>query len=446
MRGPFSTPITPLPGSLFHADPHSWFICWYDDGGGRRSPRVCRKATGVIDREGDGSPPQSAIDALADHYAGWRSPVEAAPDEVLVENLLADWLLHVEKVNSDPIRSAHCVKQWLTFFDIERKAGRITRGPYVCDIKQKLCRRFIEWRQSHVGSRRLSHVSGATISRDLAALRAALRFAWKNEVIPAAPFVPEIEKSEKSAPKDLVYTPEQVARLLEVASATPERAHVHLFTMIMLSTIGRAEATLELDRDKKQIRDGLIYFLEPGKAQTGKRRSIVPIAPTLRPWLGEGTGKVIQYRTSKFDAETGEWQEIVKPTNSIRTAFAKCLIEAGICEPERDAQGDVIMLPPRSKLGETETRPKMRAIGSVNTLRHTASTEMHRRGVPEAQIDLAAGHAGVGTNKKNYRHLRPDYLAELIDGVEAFWADVGKHTDAHIHPSIPAGSARRTAC
>jgi putative chitinase len=23
MRGPFSTPITPLPGSLFHADPHS---------------------------------------------------------------------------------------------------------------------------------------------------------------------------------------------------------------------------------------------------------------------------------------------------------------------------------------------------------------------------------------------------------------------------------------
>ncbi len=25
MRGPFSTPITPLPGSLFHADPHLAF-------------------------------------------------------------------------------------------------------------------------------------------------------------------------------------------------------------------------------------------------------------------------------------------------------------------------------------------------------------------------------------------------------------------------------------
>ena len=24
MRGPFSTPITPLPGSLFHADPQRW--------------------------------------------------------------------------------------------------------------------------------------------------------------------------------------------------------------------------------------------------------------------------------------------------------------------------------------------------------------------------------------------------------------------------------------
>ena len=53
-------------------------------------------------------------------------------------------------------------------------------------------------------------------------------------------------------------------------------------------------------------------------------------------------------------------------------------------------------------------------------------------GVSEAQIETAAGHRGEGTNKKNYRHLRPDYLAELIAGVETYWAKVGEHTTAHL--------------
>jgi hypothetical protein len=74
----------------------------------------------------------------------------------------------------------------------------------------------------------------------------------------------------------------------------------------------------------------------------------------------------------------------------------------------------------------------MRGRGSPNTLRHTISTHLHAYGVPEAQIDMAAGHAGEGTNKRNYRHLRPEYLKEFIEGVEAFWREVGKYTTAHL--------------
>lgn len=74
-------------------------------------------------------------------------------------------------------------------------------------------------------------------------------------------------------------------------------------------------------------------------------------------------------------------------------------------------------MPPRRKLGETEPRPDMVALATPNTLRHTAPTEMHTRGVPEAQIDAAAGHAPIGTGQRNYRHLRPDYLREMIDGL-----------------------------
>jgi len=74
---------------------------------------------------------------------------------------------------------------------------------------------------------------------------------------------------------------------------------------------------------------------------------------------------------------------------------------------------------------------------------------MHRRGVPEAQIDAAAGHSGTGTNKRHYRHLRPEYLRDFIDGVEAFWADVAEFTKVHLQsqndPKIIDLGARRGA-
>lgn len=415
----------------YRAERDEWCICWYDDGGPGRSRRTCRKATGICGRGEDDQPPQAAQDALADHYAEWRKPVEQAPKEALVEGLMADWLLHVEKTDSDPVRAGNCITQWLEFFETERRSGRITRGPYVSDVTRALCQRYIDWRKIQPGKTIGSKISGATISRELAALRASLRWAWQNEVIASAPFIPDIDQKDKPGPKDMIYTPEQIARLLEAAMRIEERRHVHLFIMIMLSTHGRGEAILELDADT-QIRDGLIYFNAPGRAQTKKRRSIVPIAPTLAPWLEGAEGKVIQYRTQRWNEAADAWETITKPTSSIKTAFEACLVEAGICEQAVDAEGNAIWLEPRRKLGESSRRPKLVGIGSPNTLRHTISTELHTLGVPEAQIDAAAGHAGTGTNKRNYRHLRPGYLKEFVAGVEDYWAKVGQFTTAHL--------------
>lgn len=353
---------------------------------------------------------------------------------------MADWLeRHVAEHNADPGRTAICVSHWLDFFASERKAGRLTRDPVVKDIDKPLVDRFIK--------RRLAQrISPATISRELAALRAPLTWAWKAGLIESAPFVQDVAK--KAPPKELTYSPEQVARLLEAAYRLPERRHVHLFIMIMLSTHGRGEAILELHSD--QIANGLINFNAPGRAQTKKRRSIVPIAPTLAPWLDGIEGKVIRYRApiapEKWaDADVPEYFE--RDCYSIKTAFEACLIEAGICEQAFDADGKPLTLPARAKLGETKPRPKLVGIGNPNTLRHTISTEMHRRGVDERQIDAAAGHASRGTNKKNYMHLRPDYLNGFIAGVEEYWAEVGQHTRAHLRsqcdPKIVSIASRR---
>jgi integrase len=263
----------------YRADRDDWRICWYDDGAGTRGRSTRRKSTGIGGGDPN-NPPPKAEDALADHYAAWRKPVAEPNEQASVENLIADWLLeHVDPNLNDPGRYAASVVHWLRFFENQRKAGFLTGGPVVSDIKNALVDRFVEMRRSE-------GVTAHTISRDIAALRQALNWNWKNERIAAAPFIADVKG--KAPPRELVYTPAQVAALLEAAMSSPEREHVHLYTMIALSTHGRSEAILELDAG--QVQGGLIYFNAPGRVQSKKRRSIVPIAPTLAPWLKDRTG------------------------------------------------------------------------------------------------------------------------------------------------------------
>ncbi|MBJ6122944.1 tyrosine-type recombinase/integrase [Sphingomonas mollis] len=406
----------------YRADRDDWAICWYVDGTDGRGRRTCRKSLG-IGGGNTGQPPKAAQDALAEHYLSNQKPVEAPIAQVYVEKLMADWLIeHAQPNLADPVRYANGVAHWLQFFAEERSAGRLSGPPTVADINSALVERFHAWRVQQ-------GVSGHTIARDTAALRQPLNWAWKRNMIASAPFVPDVKN--KGEPRDVVYSVEQVAQLLEAAWSLRDRQHIHMFAMIMLSTNARVEAVLDLDKDK-QVRDGLIHFNAPGRQQTKKRRSIVPICPTLAPWLELYQGRAIQWQKRHVDRDTGEpWFEYL-PTDSIKNAFNKTLVAAGICQQALDGDGKPVWLPPRHKLGETVPRPKLIGLGSPNTLRHTTSTEMHRRGVPEAQIETAAGHRGTGTNNRHYRHLRPEYLTQFIDGVESFWADVGKLTKAHL--------------
>ncbi len=217
------------------------------------------------------------LDALADHYLASQAPVTAPFKVVYVEKLMADWLLQHAQVHlSDPVRYANGVSHWQAFFAVEQSSGRLLGPPTVADINSVLMERFHTWHAAQ-------GVSTSTIARDTAALRQPLNWAWKKRnLIPSAPFVPD--PRNKSEPRELVYTVDQVAAFLEAAWALEERRHIHMFTMIMLSTNARVEAALELDKDT-QHRGGLLYFNAPGRAQTKKRRSIVLVCPTLAPWL-----------------------------------------------------------------------------------------------------------------------------------------------------------------
>ncbi|WP_336961351.1 hypothetical protein [Sphingobium aquiterrae] len=66
------------------------------------------------------------------------------------------------------------------------------------------------------------------VNRDLKALRGSLSHGWKNELITSMPFVHDVDPKDRAKPRNLVYTPERVAALLEVAARREDRHHVPL--------------------------------------------------------------------------------------------------------------------------------------------------------------------------------------------------------------------------
>jgi integrase len=412
----------------YRADRDDWSICWLE----ARTTR--RRSTGIGGGAPD-SPPDAAHQALANHYlehkAGTRAAAPEAPGEVLLGDITERWLTgHVAEL-AEGGRYAMSVLVLDRFWEHLRAQGRLPEPLTVSAVTSSIVDQFVAFRRGE-------GVSAPTISRDLAALRGPINWALRENIIAAAPRIKDVKGKEKR--KELEWSIEQVAAILEAAWAAEERRHVHLFALINLSTHGRAEAILELDADT-QIRDGLIYFNAPGRLQTRKRRSIVPICPTLAPWLDGMTGKVIRYRvpTSKKTRSAGGPDFYERPTADIGNAFASTLVAAHMLQPELklarhavDERGQKVWLPPRKKLGEVDCRPKLVAIGSPNTLRHSIHTWHQRQGVPQAQIDAAAGHSSEQGSGANYTHLRPSYLKDFIDSTEAFWAAVGEHTDVHL--------------
>jgi integrase len=376
-------------------DTSTWFICWLDNSAaenvsadGRRGRAVTRrKATGIGGGEGD-RPPQEALDALARHHLEFGQERIVEKDAAIVENIIADWLQYHVAGLSAPERYVQSTAFILEFFDMETRAGRLPRPVRVADISPGLVGRFIIWR-------RKAGVGGHTISRDLAALRGPLNWAWRNHKIDRAPFIADVPAAQKAPPRDRVLTMAEVGLILDACAAHPYREHVALFVIIMLATAGRPDAVLELRSD--QIADGLIDFNRPGEAQTRKRRPVVPVARQLAPWLVGVSGKVIRY-----SAITKDGTILRRDTASIKTAWTQITAELGI---------------------EGAT-PK--------TLRHTMLTYLARKGVPKEQRQAIAGHLPQDTTGRNYEHLTPDYLRDAIRVVEGYFEELSAFTLAHL--------------
>ena len=324
-----------------------------------------------------------------------------ASDVQAVTSLMDEWLKHHVATLAAPDRYRYSVDRWKGFFKEEHRLGRLRATPTVADLTPELQGRFRD-------ARAAAGVGGHTISRDLAALRGALGWARKHQMIDRAPFISDLPLHSRGRPRDRLLTFKEIAAIIDECVGRPEREHLIRFIMIELGTAGRPQAVLELTDGNINLERNLIDPNQPGRIHARKRRAIVPIANAVRPWVVGVVGKLVTYKVPMsrhrvFSEAAAIWE---RETKSIKTVWNNTCQAAGV----------------------TGATPK--------TLRHTMLTWLAARGVPAEQRQMIAGHSPHGTTARNYEHLSPDYLETAIIEVDAFFAELRKHTSAIDHPPL----------
>ena len=185
-----------------------------------------------------------------------------------------------------------------------------------------------------------------------------------------------------------VETRRQILALHDVAAlfdaATTD--HFRLWLMVAFGTAARPGAILQLKTDQIDLAHRLIDFNPVGRAQTKKRRPVLPICDALLPWLRNlEPGFVIRW---KRDQE--------EPIKHIQTAF--------------DA---------------ARTRAKFSPAITPYSIRHTVAVELRKRGVPMAEVAGFLGHKMERfATTEIYARYAPDFRGAAVRAIDDFFREL----------------------
>ena len=216
----------------------------------------------------------------------------------------------------------------------------------------------------------------ATINRELAVLNAAIHHAVKARRI-TADEAPTIDALGAPPAKDRWLTHDEADRLLTAAlegrAGHGRLPRVYRFIAIALATASRRSAILELKRDQVDMERGTIRLNPAGRAQTKKRRPLVPISDDLRPIME----RIMRECITDY---------LMDHPGAVRTAFDNACDRAGL-------------------KGVTP-----------HTLRHTWATWAAQAGVDMWMIAGVLGDS-MATVVKNYAHHSPEHLRAAVNSV-----------------------------
>lgn len=227
-------------------------------------------------------------------------------------------------------------------------------------IDRPLCR-------SYAVQRRAAGASDGTIIKELATLRAALR--WHDKHTPAT-----FELPASPPPMDRYLTREQYRAFREASKQTP---HLHLFVVLAYTTAGRASAVLELTWDRIDFERGAIRLGLGDRRRKG--RATPPIHPSALQLLTDAKAAAL----TPYVVEYGG-RRVLK----VRTAFDAAAARAGLpwCTP--------------------------------HVLRHSAAVHMAEGGVPMEEISQYLGHSSTAITERVYARFSPSYLRRAGSALE----------------------------
>ena len=338
----------------------TWHRTWFD-AGARQTRRV---SLGTEDF-------QEAGERLVAWIVANERPEKGARDQVLIDVLLINyWNDHAQHLPS-------AKTQWQGILCWQEFWGTRT----VAEITPNEQRRFRE-----------SLAKGGTgpsgIDRILSVGRAALNRARKWEEIKDVPHIFGTLTAEAKRARDPKGRPIAPAELAQLFDAARSR-HMLTFLMIAANTLARPGAALDLSPAQFDVAHSLLDLNPPGRQQNKKFRPIIPVTPTLLPWLKREVGKSDRYVSYRR-----------KPVSSILHMWRKTRADAGL---------DARVTP--------------------YSIRHGMAREMRKRKVPTEQISLFLGHLpeGSAATTSIYAPYDPDFLVEAKDAIESAMAEVRKH-------------------
>lgn len=352
-RGPYLCWRGPKPGRS-----GVWTIRWSESG------RSFERSTGSEDR-GEAEAALAELIGSRRRIAGPRDPsqfpIAAALDVYAKE--------HGPEI-ARPDRIAHAMMHLVSFF----------ASCMVSDVTGETCAAYIRARSRSAG----------TVRRELGVLRAAINHCVRRGVLtrPVHVFLPP-----KPDGRDKWLTREEVAALVRAARRDPRaRLHLPLFILMAVYIGARKGALLDLRWTQVDLERGTINLNPAGRAQTTKRRPVLPIPRKLHLLLrlarrrGSDLGYVINLDGHKI--------------GDIKRSFATACIKAGLAKTVG-----------HRTLEDGTQEPIRKPTVSPHTLRHTCGTWMAQRGVPLWEVAGWLGHSHERTTEL-YAHHHPDFLSK----------------------------------
>lgn len=159
--------------------------------------------------------------------------------------------------------------------------------------------------------------------------------------------------------------------------AAVKAEHAKVYMMLGLHTMARPSAILDLTWDRVDFMRRQIDFRPPGRAQTSKRRVVVPMSDELLDALQAA----YKARTCEYVIERGG-----QKVGSVKKAFQAA-----------------------SQRSNVHATPY--------TLRHTGAVWAAEAGVPMPQLAQFMGHDDDRTTQKHYARFSPGYLLEVANAI-----------------------------